>query len=113
MTKIYEGGELRADVPVDVLTDPPLYRLKGVQADQIKKIQSFDLTSIPLPNKTPNEVLLGLLASPNICSRRSVFRRYDHQVQTNTVIEPGNDGALIRIKGTKKGLSAATALSLS
>ena len=108
MTKIYEGGELRADVPVDVLTDPPLYRLKGVQADQIKKIQSFDLTSIPLPNKTPNEVLLGLLASPNICSRRSVFRRYDHQVQTNTVIEPGNDGALIRIKGTKKGLAAAT-----
>ena len=107
-TKIFEKGKLEADVPVDVLTDPPLYRLEGVQSDLIKELQSFDLTSIPLTDKTPNQVLLELLASSNICSRRSVFRRYDHQVQTNTVIGPGNDGALIRIKGTTKGLSAAT-----
>jgi phosphoribosylformylglycinamidine synthase len=53
-------------------------------------------------------VLLRLLASPNIASKESVFRQYDHQVQTDTVTGPGADAAVLRIKGTPKGIALAT-----
>ena len=53
-------------------------------------------------------MLLKLLASPNVASKESVFRQYDHQVMTNTVIPPGSDAALIRVKGTKKAISLST-----
>jgi phosphoribosylformylglycinamidine synthase len=53
-------------------------------------------------------VLLRLLASPNIASKESVWRQYDHQVQTNTVAGPGGDAAVLRIKGTSRGLALAT-----
>jgi phosphoribosylformylglycinamidine synthase len=54
-----------------------------------------------------NKLLLDLLASPEIASKRLVWRQYDHQVGTNTVVGPGSDAAVIRIKGTKKALAIA------
>ncbi len=57
---------------------------------------------------TPNAVLLQLLASPEIASKRMVWRQYDHQVGTNTVVGPGSDAAVIRIKGTKKAIAVST-----
>ena len=53
----------------------------------------------------PETVLLELLASGNIASREPVFRRYDHQVQTNTVEGPGGDAAVLRLKGTNKAIA--------
>ena len=53
-------------------------------------------------------MLLALLASPNIASKEWVYRQYDHQVQTNTLAAPGGDAAVLRIKGVKKALAAAT-----
>ena len=54
------------------------------------------------------DVLLKLLASPNIASKRHVYRQYDHQVQTNTVIGPGaGDAAVLRVKGTGKAIAVA------
>jgi phosphoribosylformylglycinamidine synthase len=55
-----------------------------------------------------SDVLLELLASPEIASKRLVWRQYDHQVGTNTVIGPGSDAAVIRIKGTRKAIAIAT-----
>ena len=46
-----------------------------------------------------------LLGSPNIASKEWVYRQYDHFVRSNTVIAPGADAAVIRIKGTEKGLA--------
>ena len=51
---------------------------------------------------------MKILSSPNIASREYVYSQYDHQVQTNTVISPGGDASLIRIKGTTKALAAST-----
>ena len=107
-TKIFEDGILKGNLPVNVLTDPPLYSIEGTRPNYIKELNSFDLSSIPIPSKGPSETLFEMLGSPNISSKQSVFRRYDHQVQTNTVIAPGNDASLIRIKGTTKGLAAST-----
>src|SRR5215211_1937405 len=52
--------------------------------------------------------LLALLAAPNIASRRWIYRQYDHQVLTNTVVPPGGDAAVLRIKGTRRAIAAAT-----
>ena len=53
-------------------------------------------------------LLATLLGSPNIASRRAVYRRYDHEVQTNTLVKPGAaDAAVIRLRGTAKAIAVA------
>ena len=105
---INDGDELGGDLPVDVLLDAPLYRLDGVKPEGLDELQEYDLAGLPLPDESPGEVLLRLLASPNIASKESVYRQYDHQVQTNTVIGPGGDAAVLRIKESKRGLAMST-----
>ena len=105
MTRIFDGETLEAEVPVRLLTDPPLYRLQGVKPEWLTKLQEYDLDKVPLPEESANVVLLRLLASPNIASKEWVYRQYDHQVQTNTVVSPGGDAAVLRIKGTRRGIA--------
>jgi len=57
------------------------------------------------PALTYNEALIRLLSSPSIASKEWVFRQYDHMVRTNTVVLPGSDAAVVRLKGTKKALA--------
>jgi len=64
--------------------------------------------TLPLRGQDPGAVLLALLGSPNLSSRRSVYEQYDHNVQANTVAGPGRGAAVIRIKGTTKALVATT-----
>ncbi|MBI2982302.1 MAG: phosphoribosylformylglycinamidine synthase subunit PurL, partial [Deltaproteobacteria bacterium] len=54
------------------------------------------------------EILKKLLSSPNIASKRWIYRQYDHTVGTDTVVLPGSDAAVIQIKGTKKALALTT-----
>ena len=49
-----------------------------------------------------------MLASPNIASRFPIYRQYDYHVQTNTVVEPGGDAAVLRLKGSKRGIAVST-----
>ncbi len=106
--RIFEGGVLKGDAPVGLLDDPPQYRLNGVEPEWQAQLQGWDMDSVPLPSIPPSDALLRLLASPNIASKESVFRQYDHQVQTNSVVTPGADAAVLRIKGSAKGLALAT-----
>ena len=106
--KIRDAGQLVADLPVSVLTDPPLYTVEARKPAGLDALQSFDFGSLPMPESTPNEVLLRLLASPNVASKGSVYRQYDHQVMTNTVVPPGSDAALLRIKGTSRAIALST-----
>jgi phosphoribosylformylglycinamidine synthase len=57
--------------------------------------------------ETLNSKLLGLLSSPNLASKEWVYRQYDHMVRTNTVVLPGADAAVVRIKETRKALAIA------
>jgi phosphoribosylformylglycinamidine synthase len=52
-----------------------------------------------------NDALLRLLASPNLASKEWVYRQYDHMVRTNTVVMPGADAAVVRIKETRRALA--------
>jgi phosphoribosylformylglycinamidine synthase len=56
----------------------------------------------------PVEVLLALLDDPALGSTAWVHEQYDHMLFLNTVVGPGGDGALIRIRGTSKGLAVST-----
>jgi phosphoribosylformylglycinamidine synthase len=106
--RIIDDTQLAANVPVALLTDPPLYRLDGVKPGWLDELQSFDLSSILVPSDSPETILKALLAAPNIASKEWVYRQYDHQVQTNTVAAPGGDAAVLRVKGTEKGLALTT-----
>ena len=103
-----DGDKLQGAPPVNTLTDAPQYRLQGVKAQWLTELQEYDLTNLPLPDQSPSEVLLQLLASPNITSKEWIYRQYDHQVQTNTVAAPGADAAVLRVKGTDKGIALST-----
>jgi len=109
LTRIKEGVKVVAEVPVNVLSSSPVYRKQVKKPEWLNKLQSFDINSIPdLPRRKAKTALLRLLASPNIASKRCVYRQYDHQVGNNTVVFPGSDAAVLRIKGTKKAISLTT-----
>ena len=106
--KVRDEGILVSDLPVGVLTNPPLYTIESRKPEGLTELQGFDFDSLPMPDSGPDEVLLRLLASPNVASKESVYRQYDHQVMTNTVVPPGGDAALLRIKGTGKAIALST-----
>ena len=102
---ILNGEQSVAQLPIKHLTEAPRYRLKGHPSARQLERQRLSLDEIKLPAYGPAQTLLTLLATPNIASKNSVFRRYDNQVQTNTVVGPGSDAAVLRIKGTGKAIA--------
>ena len=97
-----------AHLPIQPLSDAPAYRLEGKPSAEDLARRKTSLSGLPLPDCGPAETLLRLLASPNIASKRAVYRQYDHQVQTNTVAGPGgSDAAVLRVKGTGKAIAVA------
>ena len=108
MVRIRNNGKVEAEIPAHLLVDAPQYRLKGIPPANLKTIQNRNLANLPIPENL-NDVLLKLLAAPNIASKRSIYRQYDHQVQDNTVVPPGKgDAAVLRLKGTRKGIALKT-----
>jgi len=109
IARIKDGDRIVAEAPVALLTAPLFYRFKVRKPAWLSRLQHFDLEVAPdVAWVDANDILLRLLSSPNIASKEWVYRQYDHQVQTNTVIPPGSDAAVLRIKGTKKGIALAT-----
>ena len=102
---VSDGGRPIAHLPIQRLAQPPQYRLQGRASPSFYQRQRLELAQVPLPEGTPGEILLDLLGSPNIASRRPVHRQYDNQVQTNTVVGPGGDAAVLRIKHSNKGIA--------
>jgi phosphoribosylformylglycinamidine synthase len=106
--QIFDGAEPVAHLPIRPLSEAPAYRLDGQPSEEDIARRENPLSEIPLPERGPTETLLRLLASPNIASKHSVYRQYDHQVQTNTVAGPGgSDAAVLRVKGTGKAIAVA------
>ncbi len=96
--RIFDEGELVADVPVDSLAEGgPVYHRPEQLPAYLAEVQGLDLTKVP---EEPNysDVLIRLLSSPSICAKEWVYRQYDHMVRTNTVVVPGSDAAVLRVK---------------
>ena len=106
--RIVNGRAAVAHLPVELLTDAPTYRLQGRPSTEVEELRRLPMDRLPLTELDPSQALVRLLASPNIASKEYVYRQYDNQVQNNTVVTPGSDATLLRIKGTKKGIAVCT-----
>ncbi|CAN5302018.1 phosphoribosylformylglycinamidine synthase subunit PurL [soil metagenome] len=100
--RVLDEGIERGSVPAEALADAPAYEREIVRPAYLDRVQKLDIEEIPQPEDY-NAALLTMLAHPNLCSRRSVWEQYDHQVGTDTVVLPGADAAVMRVKDTKGG----------
>src|SRR5437016_4070620 len=108
MLRVKDRGVVVAEVPARALADDaPKYQRPAQPPLYQDHLQSLALEHLPEP-KDYNLVLETLLASPTIAHKGWVFEQYDHMVQTNTIVRPGADAAVVRIKGTRKALALTT-----
>lgn len=110
LLRVRMNGEVVAEIPPHVLAlggGAPVYVREAREAEYLQTTRAFKPESLYQP-KDLNEVLLTLLKSPSIASKQWVYRQYDSTVRSNTVIQPGGDAAVIRLKGSRKGLAVKT-----
>ncbi|MGX7419598.1 phosphoribosylformylglycinamidine synthase subunit PurL [Carnobacterium gallinarum] len=107
MYRLYHEGKLVADLPVDALAeDAPTYYKPYKEPARVKE---FAEMADYIPTATnPTETLEKLVQQPTIASKRSIFEKYDSMVRTSTVVGPGSDAAVVRIRGTEKALALTT-----
>jgi len=95
---VRHGGKIVADIPAKKIADEsPVYQRESSEPEYLKAVRAFRLDGIP-DTKNPAEDLKKLLAWPSIASKNWVYRQYDHQVRDGSVVLPGSDAAVIRIK---------------
>jgi phosphoribosylformylglycinamidine synthase subunit PurL len=107
LVHIRDGDKEVGTMPVDILVDAPEYTREGEPAAELFEMERLDLTGLPEVGD-PQGVLLRLLAAPNITSKRWIYRQYDQSVLSNTVVQAGADAAVLRIKGTSRGIAVST-----
>jgi phosphoribosylformylglycinamidine synthase subunit PurL len=104
MMRVRNNGTLAAEIPAKPLADEaPLYSREAVAPPPTPPI---DLASMPAIDN--HEALRQLLRDPTIASKNWVYRQYDHMVRTGTVVPPGSDAAVFRVREANKILAATT-----
>ena len=116
--RVLNKGEKVAEVPARILADDaPEYIRESIEPDYYKQLKSFNIDSLisKTENMTTgqedldyNNILETLIISENIASKSYIYEQYDHMVQTNTVVLPGSDAAVLRVKDKDKGLAITT-----
>jgi phosphoribosylformylglycinamidine synthase II len=95
---VRHGGKIVADIPAKKIADEsPVFQRESSEPEYLKAVRAFRLGTIP-DSQSPISDLLKLLAWPSIASKNWVYRQYDHQVRDGSVVLPGSDAAVIRIK---------------
>ena len=96
--KIRWQGEEVVDIPVDpVAKSSPELDRPARESGELLERQKLDFASVA-PEREPGEALLALLDAPNLGSKAWIYRQYDQFVQGDTVLLPGADAGLIRVK---------------
>lgn len=107
MLRLIHNGEVVAEVLADALAeDAPVYIMPEAEPTYFAEFQAME-------NKEPQvtdykATLTALLKAPTVASKEWVYDQYDYQVRTNTVVAPGSDAAVLRVRGTNKGLAMTT-----
>ncbi|HZP36995.1 MAG TPA: phosphoribosylformylglycinamidine synthase subunit PurL [Methylomirabilota bacterium] len=101
-------GTVVAEVPVRALADEaPVYEKPSARPGWQDELAAFDPGSLPAPAQ-PADTLLALVDSPGIASKEWVYRQYDQQVGINSLVLPGSDAGVLRIKGHRIGVAVTT-----
>ncbi|MDA8387511.1 MAG: phosphoribosylformylglycinamidine synthase subunit PurL [Nitrospiraceae bacterium] len=118
LSVLWNGGTVARIPASKISSEAPLYDRPYERPPWQDGLQRLDHRSIGLPTDY-NEVLIRLLSAPNIASKRKIWQQYDHMVRTNTVVLPGSDAAVIRVKGglvkgreNDEGLETGIAMSV-
>jgi phosphoribosylformylglycinamidine synthase II len=99
--RVKDHGVTVAEIPAKKLADEaPLYKREARRPADLDARQKLDLASVP--DSDPQAVLPQLLATPDLASKRWVYRQYDHMVRVGTVTPPGSDAAVVRIPTGEK-----------
>ena len=109
--RVTEGDRVVAEFPgTQLVTDCPTYTPDAREDTTITALRARDVSSIPeRPEEAdPRWTLQQLLTSPSIASKMWVYRQYDHTVRTNTVLGPGGDAAVIRVRNSRRALALKT-----
>ena len=92
-------GKIVADIPAKKIADEsPVYQRDARAPAYLAEVRAFTLEGVPDTNEPVNH-LKTLLAWPTIASKNWVYRQYDHMLRDNTIVPPGSDAAVLRIKG--------------
>jgi phosphoribosylformylglycinamidine synthase subunit PurL len=103
--RIRDQGKVVAEIPAKSLADDgPRYERPYQPPSYQDMLTNLNYDAIP-DVRDANAALLALLESPTIASKRWVYEQYDHMVRTNTMVRPGSDAAVVRIKGTNKAVA--------
>lgn len=104
---LYHDGEKVCDIPVSTLTDDVLEE-PSEEAKPQRIIEAEQAPAWQPVVDDPAATLKDLLAQTTIADKSSLYQQYDSQVRTSTVVGPGSDAGVIRVRGTKKGLAMTT-----
>lgn len=107
MLRLLHHGNIVAEVPVDALAeDAPVYNKPTAEPAYYREFQAMKEEIPAVENYY--ETLLELLQQPTIASKEWAYRQYDYTAGTNTVVAPGSDAGVIRIRGTRKAIAMTT-----
>lgn len=105
--RLFHKGEIVADVPADALAeDAPVYHKPSKEPSYFAEFQTME-NEVPQVDDL-KETLVSLLSQTTVASKEWVYEQYDYMVRTNTVVAPGSDAAVVRIRGTRKALAMTT-----
>jgi phosphoribosylformylglycinamidine synthase subunit PurL len=107
MLRLLHHGEVVAEISADALAEEaPVYHKPSAQPAYFREFQEMNMDVPQVDNV--EEMLEKLLQQPTIASKEWVYNQYDYMVRTNTVVAPGSDAAVVRIRGTRKALAMKT-----
>ena len=109
--RVTEGDRVVAEFPgIRLVTDCPTYTPEARESADTVRLRAQDVSKTPArtQEKDPVWTLRQLLTSPSIASKRWVYRQYDTTVRTNTMIQPGGDAAVIRVRGGHRAIAVST-----
>jgi phosphoribosylformylglycinamidine synthase II len=110
MLRVKNKGKVVAEIPADCLVlggGAPVYVRERTKPKYLEETSRLNFSEIKIPADI-NTVLLKLLASANIASKRWVYEQYDTTVRTGTVVGPRSDACVIRLRKTNKAIAATT-----
>ena len=117
LLRVRQHGKVVAEIPNGALADDaPLYQRPLLPPKSILSSRLDDFTFLDgcepalietflSDTQDWNKLLTLAVSSPNLSCRQWVWQQYDHMVQSNTMVGPGSDAAVVRVKGTKKALA--------